>query len=91
MGMLSWLFGGGPKVVEIDNPAAFEKASDLVADSKLSRDEKNKALNTWEQDARQLMTASSEGMPGPDEGLDPDAPHGGSSSGKGNAGRKSQT
>ena len=76
MGMLAWLFGGSPKGVEIDNPAtAFEKPSDLVADSKLSRDEKKKALNTWEQDARQLMTASNEGMPGPEEGLDPDDHH----------------
>jgi hypothetical protein len=77
MGMLSWLFGGDPKfVAQIDNPATtFEKPSDVVVDSKLSQDEKKKALNTWEQDARQLMTASNEGMPGPEEGLDPDDHH----------------
>jgi hypothetical protein len=77
MGMLSWLFGGDPNfVAQIDNPTTtFEKPSDVVADSKLSHDEKKKALNTWEQDARQLMTASNEGMPGPEEGLDPDDHH----------------
>jgi hypothetical protein len=77
MGMLTWLLGGDPKcVAQIDNPATtFEKPSDVVADSKLSHDDKTKALNTWEQDARQLMTASNEGMPGPEEGLDPDDHH----------------
>jgi hypothetical protein len=29
------------------------------------------ALNTWEQDAHQLLTASGEGMPGSQEGLKP--------------------
>jgi hypothetical protein len=29
----------------------------------------------WEQDARQLMTASNEGMPGPKEGLEPQDHH----------------
>jgi hypothetical protein len=46
-----------------------------VKDRRLSQDEIRKALNTWEQDARQLMTASNEGMPGPEEGLDPDDHH----------------
>jgi len=31
------------------------------------------ALNTWEQDERQLLTASNEGMPGSDEGLQSDS------------------
>jgi hypothetical protein len=77
MGMLSWLFGGDPKcVAQIDNPAtAFERPGDVVTDSKLSHDEKKKVLNTWEQDARQLMTASNEGMSGPEEGLDPGDHH----------------
>jgi hypothetical protein len=39
---------------------------------KLPLDEKQKALNTWEQDARQLLTASSEGMTGGEEGTQPD-------------------
>jgi hypothetical protein len=36
----------------------------------LSPDEKRQALNTWEQDARQMLTASNEGMEGDEEGLD---------------------
>jgi len=62
--------------LKVDNPTTvFEKPSDVVKDRKLSNDEKRKALNAWEQDARQLMTASNEGMPGPQEGLDPDDHH----------------
>jgi len=38
-------------------------------DKALSHDEKKKALNTWEEDERQLLTASNEGMSGGDEGL----------------------
>ena len=45
-----------------DNPAA------IMADKELSQGEKTQALDTWEQDARQLLTASGEGMPGPEEG-----------------------
>jgi hypothetical protein len=78
MGVLSWFFGGVDlkDVAHIDNPATtFEKPSDVVGDSTLSDDEKKQALNNWEQDARQLMTASNEGMPGPEEGLDPDDRH----------------
>jgi hypothetical protein len=60
----------------VHNPATeFEKPSDVVRDSRLSKGEKVVALDTWEQDARQLMTASNEGMPGPNEGLDPDDHH----------------
>jgi hypothetical protein len=61
---------------KVENPAtAFEKPSNVVKDPKLSMGEKVKALDTWEQDARQLMTASNEGMPGPEEGLDPNDHH----------------
>jgi hypothetical protein len=61
---------------KLDKPQAhFEKAGDVAADEDLSRGEKKKALETWEQDARQLLTASNEGMPGKDEGNSPrDAP-----------------
>jgi hypothetical protein len=61
---------------KLDKPHAhFEKASDIAADEGLSRSEKKEALDTWEQDARQLLTASNEGMPGRDEGTSPhDAP-----------------
>jgi hypothetical protein len=34
------------------------RAADIAADNKLSPDEKSKALNNWEQEARQLPTAS---------------------------------
>lgn len=61
---------------KIDNPAnSFEKPSDVIKDSDLSLAEKRNALNTWEQDAHQLITASNEGMPAPDEGASPDDPH----------------
>jgi hypothetical protein len=54
---------------KIANPEAhFEKPKDIVQDSALSQEEKKKALNTWEQNERQLLTASNEGMPGSDEG-----------------------
>ena len=55
---------------KIANPEAhFDKPKEVVQDDALSHDEKKKALNTWEQDERQLLTASNEGMPGSDEGL----------------------
>jgi hypothetical protein len=58
---------------KVDNPKAqFDKAKDIVQDKTLSHDEKKKALNTWEQDERQLLTASNEGMPGSDEGVQSD-------------------
>jgi hypothetical protein len=64
-----------PKLNAIDkvrNPGAhFNKPKKIVRDKSLSHDEKKKTLNTWEQDERQLMTASDEGMPGSDEGLKP--------------------
>jgi hypothetical protein len=77
MGLLSWWFSVNPKdVAQIDNPAtAFDKPSDVAHDTSLSPQEKRAALDTWEQDARQLMTASNEGMPGPQEGLEPDDHH----------------
>jgi hypothetical protein len=75
MGLFSWL-RGAKDVGKIDNPAArFVQPSDVVRDSELSKNEKKMALDCWEQDARQLMTASNEGMPGRDEGVDPDDHH----------------
>jgi hypothetical protein len=73
MGVLSWLFGDVDPgdVAQIENPArAFEEPSDVVNDTSLTLQQKKDALNTWEQDARQLMTASNEGMPGRQEGLE---------------------
>jgi len=56
---------------KVENPSsAFDKPSDVVKAPELTPEEKKKALNTWEQDARQLLTASNEGMPGPEEGLE---------------------
>ena len=61
---------------KVDKPASkFEAPSDVVKDKDLSHEEKKKALNTWEQDARQLMTASNEGMAGCDEGVTKDDQH----------------
>jgi hypothetical protein len=61
---------------KVDKPATnFETPSDIVKAKDLSHDEKKEALSTWEQDARQLMTASNEGMTGCDEGLTRDDPH----------------
>jgi hypothetical protein len=55
---------------KVENPQAhFAKPKEIVKDRALSHDEKKKALNTWEQDERQLMTASNEGMAGSEEGL----------------------
>ena len=45
------------------NPMAeFDKPSDVLKDLNLSVSEKKKALETLEQDAHQLLTASNEGM-----------------------------
>jgi hypothetical protein len=61
---------------EIENPASqFDTPDDIVKNKVLSHQVKLKALNAWEQDARQLMTASNEGMPGPEEGLAPTDHH----------------
>jgi hypothetical protein len=54
---------------KIVNPEAhFDKPKDVVQDDALSQQDKKKALDAWEQDERQLLTASNEGMPGSDEG-----------------------
>ena len=59
---------------KVVNPKAqFDRPKEIIQDKALSHHEKKKALNTWEQDERQLLTASNEGMSGSDEGLQPDA------------------
>ena len=59
------------KSEKINQPEThFRSPTDVVKDSKLSHEDKKDALNTWEQDARQLLTASNEGMPASEEGLD---------------------
>lgn len=60
------------KTRRIEHPATFYSSPDDIAkDNSLSPEEKKKALNTWEQDARQELTASNEGMAGSKEGIDP--------------------
>jgi len=60
------------KMDKIEHPAAFYTTpDDVVKDNDLSAEEKKKALNSWEQDARQQLTASTEGMAGSKEGVDP--------------------
>ena len=54
---------------KIANPEAhFNKPADVLHDGALSHEKKKKALDIWEQNERQLLTASNEGMPGSDEG-----------------------
>ena len=60
------------KMDKIEHPATFYTTpDDIVKDSDLSAEEKKKALNSWEQDARQKLTASNEGMAASKEGIDP--------------------
>jgi hypothetical protein len=64
------------KRAKIDHPAKhYEKPGNIPGDKALSDEEKAKALDTWEQDARQLMTASNEGMVASDEGARPEDDH----------------
>ena len=61
------------KVEKVEKPQKhFDTPKQVVEDKALSPEEKKKALNTWEQDERQLMTASNEGMPAPAEGIKKD-------------------
>jgi hypothetical protein len=54
---------------KVETPSTkYDEPHDILKDKELSDYEKKKALNTWEQDARQLMTASNEG---PEEGIEP--------------------
>jgi hypothetical protein len=47
------------------NPSAeFDKPKDVAKSHELSRDEKKKALEQWELDARLMQVASEEGMTG---------------------------
>ena len=57
-----------PKNKIVNPEAHFDKPKDVVQDDSLSHKEKKTALNTWEQNERQLLTASNEGMPGSNEG-----------------------
>ena len=60
------------KIDKIEHPQSYYATPDeLIEDRALSFEEKLDALKIWEQDARQMLTASNEGMPGSDEGIDP--------------------
>jgi hypothetical protein len=48
------------------------KAKDKVENPQAHFDKPKEALNTWEQDERQLLTASNEGMSGSKEGRQSD-------------------
>lgn len=64
------------KIDKIEHPQAHYATPDqLIEDRALSLEEKRDALRIWEQDARQMLTASNEGMPGSDEGIDPSNHH----------------
>lgn len=64
------------KTQKIENPEiTFAKPLDVIKDSNLSCQQKTKALDTWEQDARELLIASSEGMTAPEEGDSPKDPN----------------
>ncbi len=58
------------KIKKIQHPQAHYGTPDkLIKDQDLSPEEKKTALNVWEQDARQMLTASNEGMQGSKEGV----------------------
>jgi hypothetical protein len=60
------------KTEKIEHPQShYGTPDELIEDRALSLDEKIKALKIWEQDARQMLTASGEGMAGSEEGIDP--------------------
>jgi hypothetical protein len=64
------------KADKIEHPQShYATPDELIEDRALSVDEKIKALKVWEQDARQMLTASGEGMPASEEGLNPDSHH----------------
>ena len=55
---------------KIEHPQAYYKTPDEIAnDNELNPKQRKKALDTWEQDARQMLTASNEGMAGSEEGI----------------------
>lgn len=59
------------KADKIQHPqACYGSPDDLLDDEGLTPEEKMRALDIWEQDARQMLTASDEGMPGSSEGMD---------------------
>jgi hypothetical protein len=59
------------KVDRIEHPQShYATPDELIEDRALSFEEKLDALRIWEQDARQMLTASGEGMPDSGGGAD---------------------
>ncbi len=50
-----------------DPAAVYDKPADLLKDSRLSDEQKLKVLEQWEYDAEELLVATEENMPGPEE------------------------
>ena len=64
------------KIDKIEHPQSHHATPDeLIEDRPLSFEEKCNALKVWEQDARQMLTASNEGMAGSEERIDPSNYH----------------
>jgi hypothetical protein len=64
------------KIDKIEHPQShYATPDELIEDRALSFEEKRNALKIWEQDARQMLTASNEGMAGREEGIDPSNHH----------------
>jgi len=56
---------------KIEHPQSlYAKPDELIEDCAFPR-RQNNALKIWEQDARQMLTTSGEGMPGSEEGINP--------------------
>lgn len=63
-------------IEKIQHPRTYyESPDELIKDQDLSPKEKEAALNVWDQDARQMLTASNEGMLGSEEGVSPSDDH----------------
>ncbi|CAB0151871.1 hypothetical protein PSI9734_02231 [Pseudidiomarina piscicola] len=50
-----------------DPAAVYDKPTDLLKDSRLSDEQKLKVLEQWEYDAEELLVATEENMPGPED------------------------
>ena len=55
---------------KIEHPQAhYNTPYEITDDNELNAEQRKKALDTWEQDARQMLTASNEGMAESEEGI----------------------
>ena len=65
-----WLARHRQRSIKSNTRNRITPPDELIEDRALSFEEKLDALRIWEQDARQMLTASGEGMPGSEEGTD---------------------